>query len=187
MTTEVGAGKNSFIRGAFVLAGASLGAKVIGALFKIPLGNLLGGDGMGVFTIAYNIYIALFVVSTAGLPVAISKMVSEANALGRQDESRRIFYTALTAFSLLGLVFWGALWLGADAFAGLVGSAGAAPGSEGSGSSGRGGSSGLAFVTVKVVPSSRSTTSPSTGRKGSSDCGTGIAPSAGAGTGTSSA
>ena len=126
MTTEVGAGKNSFIRGAFVLAGASLGAKVIGALFKIPLGNLLGGDGMGVFTIAYNIYIALFVVSTAGLPVAISKMVSEANALGRQDESRRIFYTALIAFSLLGLVFWGALWLGADAFAGLVGSAGAA-------------------------------------------------------------
>jgi len=126
MTTGGSMGKNSFIRGAFMLAAASLGAKVIGALFKIPLGNLLGGDGMGVFTIAYNIYTALFVVSTAGLAVAISKMVSEANALGRQDESRRIFYTALTAFSLLGLAFWIILWLEADAFAGLVGSSGAA-------------------------------------------------------------
>lgn len=126
MTTGVGSGKNSFIRGAFVLAAASLAAKVIGALFKIPLGNLLGGDGMGIFTIAYNIYAALFVISTAGLPVAISKMVSEANALGRRDESRRIFFTALAAFSLLGLGFWVVLWLGADAFAALVGCSGAA-------------------------------------------------------------
>lgn len=117
--------RNSFVEGAFILIAANLITKVIGAIFKIPLGNMLGADGMGLFYVAYNIYTALFVISTAGLPVAISKMVSEANALGRQAESRRILTVALTAFSLFGLAATGVLWFGAGPFTRLVGNSAA--------------------------------------------------------------
>lgn len=117
--------RNSFVEGAFILIAANLATKVIGAIFKIPLGNMLGADGMGLFYVAYNIYTALFVISTAGLPVAISKMVSEANALGRPAEGRRILSVALTAFSAFGLLATGVLWFGAGAFTRLVGNSGA--------------------------------------------------------------
>lgn len=112
---------NSFLEGAVILIGANLATKIIGALFKIPLGNLLGAQGMGIFTVAYNVYAALFVISTAGLPVAISKLVAQAQALGRRRECRRILTVSLVAFSLLGLGAWGLLWWGADAFSQWVG------------------------------------------------------------------
>lgn len=68
--------KKSFIESAFILMIAAALVKIIGALYKIPLSNLLGAEGMGIFSIAYNIYSILFVLSTAALPVAISKLIS---------------------------------------------------------------------------------------------------------------
>ena len=59
-----------------ILLVANLLVKVIGALFKIPLQHLLLDEGMGVFNVAYQFYTAMFVISTAGVPVALSKMVS---------------------------------------------------------------------------------------------------------------
>ena len=78
--------------------------KLIGALYKIPLGNILDDEGFGHFNNAYVIYNLLLMVSTAGLPVALSKTISEADALGRNNQVRRIFRVALTAFFLLGTV-----------------------------------------------------------------------------------
>ena len=51
--------------------------KLIGAIFKIPLGNILDGDGMGYFSTAYSVFTMIFAFSTAGLPAAIAKMVAE--------------------------------------------------------------------------------------------------------------
>lgn len=74
--------RSSFVEGALILGVSGVVTRLIGAFFKIPLGNLLGGSGMGAFTVAYQIYSALFLLSTAGLPVAISKMVAEARGRG---------------------------------------------------------------------------------------------------------
>lgn len=72
--------KQSFMEGAAVLVVAHLVVKIIGACFKIPLANILHETGMAFFTRAYNLYAAMFVMATAGLPVAVSKMVSESLA-----------------------------------------------------------------------------------------------------------
>ena len=71
-------GKQSFLGGAALLTVTMLVTKAIGALYKIPLGNLLDEQGMNYFYAAYNIYNLLLMVSTAGLPVALSKTISEA-------------------------------------------------------------------------------------------------------------
>lgn len=96
--------KQSFVQGAAMLTAAVVIVKVIGALYKIPLGNILGDEGMGYFGSAYNIYSLLLTISTAGLPVALSRMVSEANALGKRQQMKRTFTVARTAFFVFGLV-----------------------------------------------------------------------------------
>jgi stage V sporulation protein B len=96
--------KQSFLGGAAVLAAAVAIVKLIGALYKIPLGNMLSGTGMGYFGTAYNIYSVLLTISTAGLPLALSKLVSEANTLGRHNQKHRIFRVALATFFVIGAV-----------------------------------------------------------------------------------
>ena len=95
--------KQSFVQGAAMLTAAVIIVKVIGALYKIPLGNILGDEGMGYFGAAYNIYALLLTISTAGLPVALSRMVSESNALGKRMQVKRIFTVARMAFFIFGL------------------------------------------------------------------------------------
>ena len=70
--------KQSFLHGAALLAGATAIVKVLGALYKIPLGNIIDDAGFGYFNTAYDIYSVLLMVSTAGLPVAMSRMIAEA-------------------------------------------------------------------------------------------------------------
>ena len=96
---------------------ANLTVKIIGALYSIPLINLIGKEANGYYSAAYNLYIFLFVLATAGLPVAISKMVSESYALGKYSEVRRVFRVSFVTFALVGLVGAGAMLFGAKAFA----------------------------------------------------------------------
>ncbi len=92
---------------------AGIVVKVIGLFFSVPLTNIYGADGNGIFTQAYYIYTAAFIISTAGLPVAVSRMISESNALGRRKEVLRIFKVALITFIVIGVVFTAAIMLGA--------------------------------------------------------------------------
>ena len=71
--------KNSFIQGAVILAVSGIIVKLIGAVSRIYLSRLLGGEGIGLYQMAYPIYLLCLSISTAGLPVAISIMVSERN------------------------------------------------------------------------------------------------------------
>ncbi len=87
-----------------MLTVANLLTKVIGLLFKIPLTNMLGNEGMGYFNTAYQIYTWLYMISTAGLPVALSLMISECNARGEYEKSKKLFKVCLGAFSALGLL-----------------------------------------------------------------------------------
>ena len=96
--------KNSFFGGAAILTVGIVIVKLIGALFKIPLGNIISEAAFSDFNTAYYIYSLLIIVSTGGLPVALSKMVSEANALGRGNQIQKIFRISLVAFCTLGVI-----------------------------------------------------------------------------------
>ncbi len=110
MSTEVQnqSRAKSFVREAVILSVASFAVKIIGVVFKIPLTNILG-DGIGAFNAAYSIYAMLFMLSTSGLPVAVSKLVSASNEKGRGREARRISLLATVLFGLIGFVFMLAL------------------------------------------------------------------------------
>lgn len=112
--------KESFVKGAAVLTASTVIIKVMGALFKLPLANIIGTAGMADFGVAYNIYALLLTVSTAGLPVAMSRMVSEANALGRRKQVDHIFRVSFTAFLALGAVSTLIMLLGCKALAGFM-------------------------------------------------------------------
>ena len=96
--------KNSFFGGAGILTAGIIIVKLIGALYKIPLGNILTDAAFSDFNTAYNIYSLLIIISTGGLPVALSKMVSEANALGRGNQVRKVFNLAMATFCVLGTI-----------------------------------------------------------------------------------
>lgn len=112
--------RQSFLSGAMVLTVTVAVTKVIGALYKIPLGNLLDSEGMAHFYAAYNIYRLLLALSTAGLPLAMSRMVSEAEALGRENQKRRILRVALALFLALGAVSSLGMFLLARPLSGLL-------------------------------------------------------------------
>ena len=96
--------KQNFLHGAALLALATAVVKLIGALYKLPLNRIIGAEGFAYFTTAYEIYFVFLMISTAGLPVAMSRMVSEASSLGRYNQVRRIYTTARTIFLALGIV-----------------------------------------------------------------------------------
>ena len=95
--------KNTFYGGAAVLTISALLIKVMGAIYRIPLGNIVPDEVMADFTSAYNIYSVLLTISTAGLPVAVSKSISEANALNRRNQVMKIFQVAFSTFLALGV------------------------------------------------------------------------------------
>ena len=113
-------GKQSFLGGAALLTVTMLITKAIGALYKIPLGNLLDEQGMNYFYAAYNIYNLLLMVSTAGLPLALSRLVSQAEALGRVNRRRRTVSVAFWLFLLLGAVSSGVMFFLAGDLAGWM-------------------------------------------------------------------
>ena len=77
--------------------------KVIGALYKIPLKMVIGDQGYGYFVTAYDIYTVLLMISTAGLPIAMSRMISQATALNHNNQVRRIYKTSRAIFLALGI------------------------------------------------------------------------------------
>ncbi len=95
--------KQNFLQGTALLAMATAIVKVIGALYKIPLNAIIGEQGFGYFNTAYEIYNVLLMISTAGLPVAMSRMISQANSLGHYNQVRRIYATARGIFLALGI------------------------------------------------------------------------------------
>lgn len=94
----------NFLQGTALLAMATAIVKIIGAVYKIPLNAIIGEQGFGYFNTAYEIYNVLLMISTAGLPVAMSRMISQANSLENYNQVRRIYTTARSIFLTLGIV-----------------------------------------------------------------------------------
>lgn len=96
--------KQNFLHGATLLALATVIVKVIGAVYKIPLQAILGKIGYSYFSSAYDIYTLLLLISTAGLPVAMSRMISEASSLADHARTRRVYNTSRAIFFIIGAV-----------------------------------------------------------------------------------
>ena len=95
--------KQNFLYGTAMLAMATAIVKIIGAIYKIPLNAIIGKQGFSYYSTAYEIYNVLLMISTAGLPVAMSRMISQASSLGHYNQVRRIFSTARALFLGLGI------------------------------------------------------------------------------------
>lgn len=96
--------KQSFLHGAALLALATAVVKVIGALYKIPLNAIIGQQGFSYFYTAYEIYSVLLLISTAGLPVALSRLISQYGSLNNYRQVRQVYKVSRTIFLALGLV-----------------------------------------------------------------------------------
>ena len=96
--------KQSFLHGTMLLALSTAIVKVIGAFYSIPLKAIIGDQGFGYYNTAYEIYTLLLLISTAGLPVAMSRMISQASSLGHYRQVRKIYTVSRTIFLTLGLI-----------------------------------------------------------------------------------
>ncbi len=116
----------TFIKGALILALANFIVKIIGAIFKIPLYELIGKDGSGLFNVAYQIYTFMFIIATAGFPTAVSKMVAESTARGDEKGARKVFETASILLGTIGILGATLLFVFADDLAVFLGNRDAA-------------------------------------------------------------
>lgn len=101
--------RDSFLRGAFILLIGSLVSRLLGAVYRFVLPWLMGGGdegayGMALFGMPYSIYSIALVLSTMGIPLAISKLVSEASARGSGRQVRQVFFIALFLLAAMGAI-----------------------------------------------------------------------------------
>ena len=112
--------KQGFLQGAAILTFGTLLVKLIGALYKIPMNRIIGTEGFGHFNVAYSIYNVLLMISSTGLPIAVSRMISEANTLGRKQQVQKIYKVSLRLFLIVGIICSGAMLIFAPQLANLM-------------------------------------------------------------------
>ena len=95
--------QRSLIGGISVLGAAGLICKIVGVLYRIPLSNMIGSLGMGLFGQVMPWYNLLLSITSAGIPVAISRMVSHYITIGEPGNAHRVFKTALKLLTVLGV------------------------------------------------------------------------------------
>lgn len=116
---------NSFVSGVLILTISNLLVKMAGLLFKIPMNYIVGDTGMGYYNSAYSVYTFFYMLSTSGLPIAISVMVSENRSKGKIAAAKLVYRIALILFIVLGLGACILMVGGASSLAGLIKSDGA--------------------------------------------------------------
>ena len=94
----------TFVKGAVILGIIGVICKIIGAVFRIPLANIIGTQGIAYYQMVYPIYALLLVISTAGLPAAIAKMVSERRAVEDYKGAKEVFTVSLRLLLIIGAV-----------------------------------------------------------------------------------
>ncbi len=114
--------KQNVLGGAMVLVVATALVKIIGAIYKIPLTGIIGSLGRGYFASAYNIYTPIYAISMAGLPVAVSTIVSKNAALGKYRDVKQVLKITFPLFLALGLVGTAVLFVAAKPYVNSVGS-----------------------------------------------------------------
>src|SRR5699024_7179089 len=96
--------ENNFLKGAAILSIAGIIVKILGAIYRIPIANIIKDEGMGYYQTAYPFYILLLTISTSGFPVAIAKLVSEKRALKDYRSAYKVFKIALSGLCIGGVL-----------------------------------------------------------------------------------
>ena len=105
---------DKFLRGAMILTMAGLMVKILGSVNRILLSRLLGGEGIGLYQMAYPVFLLMLSVSSAGIPIAISIIVSEKVAKGQFKAAEKVFKISLGLMVVTGLCFALTLFFGAE-------------------------------------------------------------------------
>lgn len=118
-----GTRRNSFLLGAVVLSAGGFIAKILGAVYRIPLTNMLGSYGMGLYQLVFPMYSLVLTLSGAGFSMAVSKMVAARLEQNKTEEAKRVFKSALLILLILGVLNTLILLLGGDLIARIQGNA----------------------------------------------------------------
>lgn len=118
--------KNNLLRQGTILAAAGILVRIIGMFYRIPLANIVGDEGNGVYSVAFNVYNIALVLSSYGLPMAVSKMISASLTRNEYKNTRRIFVSSMIFACCTGgiaalVIFFGADWLAASVYSGYAG------------------------------------------------------------------
>ncbi len=111
---------NNFLVHGSILAAASLLVRIIGLLYRIPMTRIIGDEGMGSYTIAFQVYNLALILSSYGLPLAVSKLVAERSVNKQYRNSYRIFRFSMAFAIVIGAIAAAILFFGADFFATVV-------------------------------------------------------------------
>jgi O-antigen/teichoic acid export membrane protein len=94
---------NNFVKSTLILSAATLLSKILGSIFRIPLQNIAGDEVLGIFSLVYPVYMVALILSVAGIPIAISKLISEANVHQDEDRISHIYKTAVILALMFGI------------------------------------------------------------------------------------
>lgn len=94
--------KNTLLRNTSILMAATIISRVIGLLYRSPLGETIGNEGLGYYSTASNLYTILLLISSYSIPMAVSKIVSERLALKEYRNAHRVFHGALLYAVIVG-------------------------------------------------------------------------------------
>ena len=112
--------KNSFIEGTFIATASIILVKILGMLYVVPFYIIVGSKGGALYSYAYNIYLIFLSISSAGIPSAISKIISEYNALGKIEAKTRAFQLGKKFIGYFSVVAFIILFVFAEELATLI-------------------------------------------------------------------
>lgn len=95
--------RSTFVKSTVLLTSATLISKILGSIFRIPLQNIAGDRVLGIFSLVYPIYMVALILSVAGIPIAISKLIADARAQNQLNQVKEIYITASILAFLFGL------------------------------------------------------------------------------------
>ncbi len=113
--------KSHFLAGALILAIAGILSKVIGMFYRIPLQEIVGDRGLGLYQEVYPLYLTFLILATAGVPVALSRVIAEALAEGKQGSIGQILARSMVMMGAIGLVLFALLYVSSPLIAKLMG------------------------------------------------------------------
>lgn len=116
METGKKSSADGFLKQGSILAMASILVRIIGMIYRIPMANIIGDDGNGIYSAAFEVYNILLIISSYGMPMAVSKMVSAKCTQKQYKEAYQIFRCSMLFAIVSGgvtalLVYFGANWI----------------------------------------------------------------------------
>jgi len=113
--------KSHFLAGALILAIAGVLSKVIGMFYRIPLQEIVGDNGLGLYQEVYPLYLTFLVLATAGVPVALSRVIAEALAEGKKGNVGQIMARSMVMMGAIGIGLFAILYICSPLIAKLMG------------------------------------------------------------------